>query len=174
MKVKRAELKRIRCFYILKELWLLLRRLLPAVLYRLRTLHHLRGLVSDMPSVRTQSRYTLPFLGLFDLVRPARRPSRRLLKPLHFWLQLLILRLLHPVSCFLVHIPGSKIPLLYLDIHLIDRENMIHAGIQEIPVMRHQDESLLPVQISRDLPPSFHVQMIRRLVDQEKTFLSQE
>ena len=51
---------------------------------------------------------------------------------------------------------------------------MIHTPVQERPVVRHQDEALLAVQVTAHDFPAPHIQMIGGLVDQQEMMLPGE
>ena len=45
---------------------------------------------------------------------------------------------------------------------------MIDTAIQKMPVMGYQNKSLFPAQIIPDNLSGFHIQMIRRLINQQE------
>ena len=70
---------------------LLFNRPLPPLFDGLGALHHLGGLVPDIPSGRLQARMERPKSGLLHGVRPARRAALRLLQAADLPLQFVVL-----------------------------------------------------------------------------------
>ncbi|MMZ65695.1 hypothetical protein D1872_281140 [compost metagenome] len=70
--------------------------------------------------------------------------------------------------------PFGEIPLLDFDIGLVDRKNMVDAAIEKRPVVRHQDKAAFAAQVIADQFPGMQVQMVGRLVNEQKPVLFQK
>ena len=113
--------------------------------------------------------------ALLGHIGPLRLFSGRLFQTGYLRLQLFVLRLLKGILPLLILHPCGKIPPAHLDIGSIDRQDMIHAAIQECSVVGYQDKPPLGIQIpAHQLPPP-DIQMVRRLVNQQEiVFLAEQ
>ncbi len=136
---------------------------------------HLLRLHSD---VRPTPHKILIFYGIYsDLaplapVRPLPAPRRRRLKLSDLLLMFFILRQRKSVLTSLILPPAGEIAALYLKRLPVQNQYVVHAGVQQIPIMGYQNIPLLPRQIGFDRLPGRLVQMIGRLVDQQKIMSS--
>ena len=121
-----------------------------------------------MPFIRLEPRHFVTVFRFFHLIRPLARLSGRLPEPLYLPLALLVFRQFKGIPALPVFIPGGKIPFLNLNIRLINRHNMIYAGIEQNPVMGNQNKPFLFAQIFSHLFSSPQIQMVRRFIDQQK------
>ena len=112
--------------------------------------------------------WVIPDLPALILIRPpaalVRRPFQGSDLPPVLFVLLFGKRVL---SC-LVFPPYGKISALYLDGLPVQNQHMIHTGIQDIPVMRNQKIPSFSLKIFFNTGPGFLIQMIGRLIDQEK------
>ena len=110
-------------------------------------------------------------LGFFDAVGPARRLRGRGFQAADVLLQLFVAAVLKLVLPRAVFGPGGKIPLLNLYAGTVDGQDMVHAAVQKRPVVRNEDKPLFPVQVPAQNRARLHVQVVGRLVDQQKISL---
>ena len=71
--------------------------------------------------------------------------------------------------CFLlltkIFHPGGEIAALHFDIGSIERQDMIHAGIDEMAIMRDKNKAFFLLQIGSDDFPGLGIQMVGWLID---------
>ena len=127
--------------------------------------------MADMPAVRLEPCDARADLRPFDLVRPARCLPGRFLQLVDILFQMFVLLQLHAVSGSLVCIPGGKISFPHFYSLSVQYKHVVHAAVQKIPVVGDQDEALLAGKVIRDFISCGAIQMVRRLVDQEKRML---
>ena len=134
----------------------------------LGTLHHLGGLMPDISSVRFQPRIERPEFGLLHGIRPARRAALRLLQAADLPLQFVVLPPLPLLLLREVLQIGRTVPAAHLDPRAVERKHMVDAAVQKAAVVRDDDKPPLFVEIGRDLFARPKVEMVGRLVNEQK------
>ena len=142
--------------------------LLLAGLDGLGPLHHLGGLVAHIALVGGAL-----FAGLHP-VGPEGGAPGRLLQPLDVLAQALVLGFFQGLPLLEVGKPGGKVPALDLDAGPVEGQDVVHAPVQEPPVVGHQDEALLFLQVGRHHGPGLGVQVVGGLVDEQEVPLVQK
>ena len=89
-------------------------------------------------------------------------------------MQPLIFLHLKLILTVLVLLPAGKIPPLHLNVAAVNREDVIDTAVEEGTVMGNQDKAPLAFEILRNHLPGMLIQMVGRLIDEEKVVLSQE
>jgi len=125
-------------------------------------------------AVRAKAGIPAPPFGFFCRVRPGGRPPGRLIQPPDLFFQAVLLGQFKLVLARSVFPPSRKIPFLYLQPGAVEHQHMVHAAIQESPVVRDKDETLFAGQIIRRKLPARHVQVVGGLIDQEESVIPQK
>ena len=107
-------------------------------------------------------------------IRPFRSPPGGIFQTADVLFQPLIFRNFGVILHLFDSIPGRKISLLHFDIFLIDRQNVVDTPVEKSPVVRDEDKALFLFQIRGQKPAPFLIQMIRRLVDEQKEIFSKK
>ena len=123
------------------------------------------------PSVMIFYRVVADF-GAFVLVGPVPCPFGCFFQFTDFLPVFLILRYLKGVLTLFIFPPGRKITLLYLEGDAVQHQNMVHAGIQQVPVVGNQQKSFFLTQVFLDNFSGSLVQMVCRLVDEQEIIFS--
>ena len=99
---------------------------------------------------------------------------RRLLQAPDLAFQPVVLRLFKGVPPLPVLPPGGEAAALDLHAGPVQGQDVVHAAVQEIPVVGHQQKAPLFPEVRRRGPPSGGVQMVGGLVDEEIPLLPAE
>ena len=172
-----AELQIVRRLKIFQQLRFLLDAVLNPPVYRLGALHRLlalRTLVRPAPHALLGFRRVEADFRALRLVRPLRLFARGGFKAAYLLLESVIFRQLVSVPPLLILKPRGKVALGHFYIRAVYRENVVNAAVEKRPVVRDEDEAALAPQIPRDALASRLVEMVRRLVDQQKVVLVSE
>ena len=130
--------------------------------------------MAHIAAVRADARIAGVEFALFSPVAPIRGAARSLCQPGGLFFQLGLLRPLKLVLPVAVLLPGAEIPRLYLDVRPVEREDMVHAAVEQGAVVGDQDKPLFPVQIPAHGVARLLVQMVGRLVDEQEPVLVEE
>ncbi len=125
--------------------------------------------MTDVAAVRAQAGVSGAAFGFFRLVRPGGSLRGGLRKALCLLLQLFMCGPFEFVAAAFVFQKRGAIPPFQLDAFSADGQNVIHAAIQKGPVVRNQKESPLAAQVTRRSLSSLLIEVIGRLVNQQKT-----
>ena len=70
--------------------------------------------------------------------------------------------------------PGGIVAALHLDVGAVQRQDVVHAAVQELPVVGDQNEPPLALEIGGHAAAGFGVQVVGGLVDEQEPPLVQE
>ena len=171
------ELERLGLLEVFQQPLLFLDRGVPPLFDGLRARHLLLGLGP------LQRRPALDVVGLCFLrallaplgrVRPLRLFAHRLPEAADVAFEPFVFGKLIGVLPLPVLPPAGEGPALHLDVRAVEREDVVHAAVEESAVVTDEDEALFPVQITADLRAPLDVEVVGRLVDEQEAVLSCE
>ena len=67
-----------------------------------------------------------------------------------------------------IFLPAGEIAALHFNTASVQYQHMVHTGVQQIPVMGYQNKSFLARQIGFHALPGVLIQVIGRLINQQK------
>jgi len=120
-----------------------------------------------MPFFADDSGALAHFCG-FHLIRPFCALARRRFQALDVLFQLFVFRLLEGVLPPFLLLPYGKISGQDLNVAFVQRKRMVRASIQQRSVMRYQQKAGFLPQVFAQRPAAMGVQVVRRLVDEQK------
>ena len=162
--------ERVCKFYLFEQRFLLLDAAIDAVAYAQGALHHLGRHVAYVAPVKGVLSY---FAGL-HLVTPGRLLAGGLGQAAYIFFETLVLIKLIFILCLLiVAVTGVGAP-FDANAVFLQRHDMVHRSVQKAAVVADQKEARLAGEIhcGNVTPP--HVQVIGRLVDQQKAVFAQK
>ena len=111
---------------------------------------------------------------LLHRIRPTGGPLSGFTESKNLAFEFPVLVALEIIPVILIRPPGTEITLLNLNVRLVDRKNMVYAGVEQIAVVRDQDETLLGRQVIANGFSRVDIEAIGRLVQKKESMRRQK